>query len=142
MPPHTRRRQFFNHKNVASLHWENEAIHHLAVRDPNIVRAVRRVLGKDVVAVDTSEFVKTVGGGKGVGWHQDAYSYGITGRMVAVMIALDDITAENAPMVLIPGSHRNSAGVPYLVPHDQEPNPTETPSVPVPNEHTASTSYF
>ena len=50
----------------------------------------------------------------------------VTGRMVAVMIALDDITAENAPSVFIPGSHRNSAGVPYLVPHDQEPNPTET----------------
>ena len=110
-------------RNVASLHWENEAPYHL-MRDPSILRAVVRVLGEDVVAVDTSVFVKNAAGTLGVGWHQDAYSYGISGRMVAVMIAIDDITAENAPMVYLPGSHRNGTGQPCSMPHDQHPTGT------------------
>ena len=72
-----------------------------------LLRAVRDLLGDDVVAWATHYFCKLPGDGKAVSFHQDASYWGLTpAKTVTVWLALDDTDEENGAMQFLPGSHK------------------------------------
>jgi hypothetical protein len=76
-------------------------------RDENIVDLVSALIGEDVVLWGCQAFCKPPGDGMAVPWHQDGHYWPI--RPIATCtawIALDDSTAENGCLRVIPGSHQ------------------------------------
>ena len=72
-----------------------------------LLRAVRDLLGDDVVAWATHYFCKLPGDGKAVSFHQDASYWGLTpAKSVTVWLALDDTDEDNGAMQFLPGSHK------------------------------------
>ena len=72
-----------------------------------LLRAVRDLIGDDVVAWATHYFCKLPGDGKAVSFHQDASYWGLTpAKTVTVWLALDDTDEENGAMQFLPGSHK------------------------------------
>ena len=72
-----------------------------------LLRAVRDLLGDDVVAWATHYFCKLPGDGKAVSFHQDASYWGLTpAKTVTVWLALDDTDEDNGAMQFLPGSHK------------------------------------
>ncbi len=72
-----------------------------------LLRAVRDLLGSDVVAWATHYFCKLPGDGKAVSFHQDASYWGLTpAKTVTVWLALDDTDEDNGAMQFLPGSHK------------------------------------
>ena len=72
-----------------------------------LLRAVRDLLGNDVVAWATHYFCKLPGDGKAVSFHQDASYWGLTpAKTVTVWLALDDTDEDNGAMQFLPGSHK------------------------------------
>lgn len=83
----------------------SELVHH-----PLLVDASRALLGEDVFVHQSRINMKQTGGSV-VAWHQDFGTYhrvdGVpdpNGIMIAVF--LDDLTEVNAPLLAVPGSHR------------------------------------
>ncbi len=75
-------------------------------REPAILDAVERVLGPDLLAWNTSWFVKFPGDKAYVSWHQDGSYWGLFPMEVATAwVALGPVTPENGCMRVIPGSH-------------------------------------
>ena len=75
-------------------------------REPGILDAVERVLGPDLLAWNTSWFVKFPGDKAFVSWHQDGAYWGLSPMEVATAwVALGPVTPENGCMRVIPGSH-------------------------------------
>lgn len=87
------------------------------VKDARFVRALCEVVDLPLVAVKATLFDKTPESNWRVQWHQDrVFKDGTTQvepatevleRMIAARIHLDDCGAENGPLRVIPGSHRN-----------------------------------
>src|SRR5215471_16598539 len=77
-----------------------------AARHPRIVEVLRGLWG--TVRFDTGKLnMKSAGYGAPVEWHQDWAVYPRTNDdLAAVGIMLDDCGIENAPMMVIPGSHQ------------------------------------
>jgi hypothetical protein len=76
-------------------------------REPGILDAVQQVLGPDLLAWNTSWFVKTPGDKSYISWHQDGAYWGLAPMEVATAwVALGPVTVENGCMRLIPGSHQ------------------------------------
>jgi non-heme Fe2+,alpha-ketoglutarate-dependent halogenase len=75
-------------------------------REPGILDAVEKVLGPDLLAWNTSWFVKFPGDKAFVSWHQDGAYWGLSPMEVATAwVALGPVTPENGCMRVIPGSH-------------------------------------
>jgi hypothetical protein len=75
-------------------------------REPAILDAVQRVLGPDLLAWNTSWFVKFPGDKAFVSWHQDGSYWGLSPMEVATAwVALGPVSAENGCMRVVPGSH-------------------------------------
>ena len=75
-------------------------------REPGILDAVERVLGPDLLAWNTSWFVKFPGDKAFVSWHQDGTYWGLSPMEVATAwVALGPVTPANGCMRVIPGSH-------------------------------------
>ena len=85
-------------------------------RDERILKIVRQLCGSDDVSmIQDMALLKPPGGGREKPWHQDnAYFTFEPGTpIVGVWIALDEATAENGCMHIIPGSHAEGAAVHY-----------------------------
>ena len=75
-------------------------------REPAILNAVERVLGPNLLAWNTSWFVKFPGDKAFVSWHQDGTYWGLSPMEVATAwVALGPVTPANGCMRVIPGSH-------------------------------------
>ena len=76
-------------------------------REPGILDAVEQLLGPNLLAWNTSWFVKFPGDPAYVSWHQDGSYWGLAPMEVATAwVALGPVTRENGCMRVIPGSHQ------------------------------------
>jgi len=99
---------------TASNRWQIYADTHFVLpwvdeltREPGILDAVEQVLGADLLAWNTSWFVKMPGDKAFISWHQDGAYWGLAPMEVATAwVALGPVTVENGCMRVIPGSHQ------------------------------------
>lgn len=79
-----------------------------ASRHPGIVAILKDLWG--TVRFDTGKLnMKSAGYGAPIEWHQDWAFYPHTNDdLAAVGIMIDDMTEENGPMLVVPGSHRGA----------------------------------
>ncbi|HEX8186426.1 MAG TPA: phytanoyl-CoA dioxygenase family protein [Blastocatellia bacterium] len=97
-------------RSVYGSHTTNDLFKRLA-RHPRIVEPAKQVLGTDVYVYQFKINVKAGFGGDVWQWHQDFPFWrnedGMTTEQVTnIAIFLDEVNEFNAPMFLIPGSHR------------------------------------
>ncbi len=75
-------------------------------RESTILDAVEQLLGPDILAWNTSWFVKFPSDKAFVSWHQDGAYWGLSPMEVATAwVALGPVTPESGCMRVIPGSH-------------------------------------
>lgn len=97
----------------ASRRWQIYADTHFVLpwvdaltREPGILDAVQQVLGPDLLAWNTSWFVKMPGDKTFVSWHQDGAYWGLSPMEVATAwVALSPVHVSNGCLRVIPGSH-------------------------------------
>jgi phytanoyl-CoA hydroxylase len=77
------------------------------VGHPGIIDCLKALWGPNI-RFDTSKLnLKTAGFGSPVEWHQDWAFYPHTNDdLAAVGVMIDDVDAENGPLLVLPGSHR------------------------------------
>ena len=75
-------------------------------RHPNILSALTPILGYDIRLHGGGKVnMKSAGYGAAVEWHQDWAFYPHTNQdVLAVGILLDDMTSENGPVLMVPGT--------------------------------------
>jgi non-haem Fe2+, alpha-ketoglutarate-dependent halogenase len=74
---------------------------------PELLDIAARLVGDDLILWGTTIFGKPARQGKETPWHQDGDYYPIRPlETITIWIALDDVTPENGPLRMIPGSHR------------------------------------
>ena len=89
-----------------------EPHHHLSaagrlVRHPGIVGILQALIGPGIRFQTSKLNMKSAAFGAPVEWHQDWAFYPHTNQdLLAVGIMLDDVTLENGPMMVLPGSHK------------------------------------
>ncbi|MBD3624290.1 MAG: phytanoyl-CoA dioxygenase family protein [Rhodobacteraceae bacterium] len=77
------------------------------LRNSRITEVMRQLLGANVLIQTSKLNTKAPGGGAAVEWHQDWAFYPHTNDdMLAFGVMLEDVTPENGPLQVIPGSHR------------------------------------
>ncbi len=78
-----------------------------AVRHDGIIAALKPLIGPDIRFDNSKLNLKSAGGGAPVDWHQDwAFYPHSNDDLCAVGIMIDDMTPENGPLMVVPGSHR------------------------------------
>ena len=86
-------------------------------RDPAILDMVEQLIGPDIVMWGCQVFCKPGGDGMEVPMHQDGHYWPIDPLATCTAwIAVDDSTAENGCMRVVPGSHRSQS----LLKHTKE----------------------
>lgn len=102
LPP--ARRWLINSDTHYALRWVDEL-----TREPAVLDAVEQVLGPDILAWNSSWFVKMPGDKTFIGWHQDGAYWGLEPmEVLTAWIALGPATPENGCMQVLPGSHRQT----------------------------------
>ncbi|GBG12399.1 hypothetical protein B1748_22445 [Paenibacillus sp. MY03] len=84
---------------------------------PDIIGTIRRLFGEEPKLIQDMALLKPPHGGGEKPWHQDM-AYGnltYTKSAIGVWIALDEATADNGCMHVIPGSHQEGATPHYAV---------------------------
>jgi ectoine hydroxylase-related dioxygenase (phytanoyl-CoA dioxygenase family) len=77
------------------------------MRDSGVTDAVAAAIGPDVVYHHCKINLKLPGAGTEVGYHQDfSYTPHTNSDLVTALLMLDDMTMENGPLTVIPGSHK------------------------------------
>ena len=77
------------------------------VRAPNLIAPAGRLLGHDILLCGSKMNMKAAGFGASVEWHQDWAFYPHTNDdLLAMSVMLDDMTQDNGPLMVVPGSHR------------------------------------
>lgn len=77
------------------------------LQNSGVTEVLRQILGENVVLQTSKLNTKAPGGGAAVEWHQDWAFYPHTNdSMLACGVMLEDVTGENGPLQVIPGSHR------------------------------------
>lgn len=77
------------------------------VRAEGVAGPMRQLLGPNVRLIGSKLNLKSAGYGAAVDWHQDWAFYPHTNDDgLAVGIMLDDVDAENGPLLVLPGTHR------------------------------------
>jgi ectoine hydroxylase-related dioxygenase (phytanoyl-CoA dioxygenase family) len=72
-----------------------------------ITSVIKSLLGENVQLQTSKLNTKPPGGGSSVEWHQDLAFYPLTNDSVlAVGLMLEDVTLDNGPLQVIPGSHK------------------------------------
>lgn len=98
----------------ASRRWQIFADTHFVLpwvdaltRERGILDGVEQVLGPDLLAWNTSWFVKMPGDKTFISWHQDGAYWGLSPMEVATAwVALGPVNPANGCMRMIPGSHQ------------------------------------
>jgi phytanoyl-CoA hydroxylase len=76
-------------------------------RSPSVLDPVRALIGNDLRLIGSKVNIKAAHAGASVEWHQDwAFYPHSNDDLLAVGVLIDDVTLENAPLLLLPGSHR------------------------------------
>ena len=89
-----------------------------ALSHPVLVEALTRVIGPNVKCMQSMLFIKS-NGKPGQAWHQDEIYIPTRDRsLTGGWFALDDATAENGCLWVIPGSHARGVLWPQRVQHD------------------------
>ena len=90
---------------IKTPHLQHE-LYRETLRDPALTGLVTPLLGPDVRLHNSKLNVKAAGGGAAVEWHQDWAFYPHTNDdLLAVGIMLEEVTEENGPLLVVPGSH-------------------------------------
>lgn len=77
------------------------------LKNSRITEVMRQLLGANVLIQTSKLNTKAPGGGAAVEWHQDWAFYPHTNDdMLAFGVMLEDVTPENGPLQVIPGSHK------------------------------------
>ncbi len=77
------------------------------IRDPGPMSLVTKILGPDVRLSHSKINTKAGDNGSPIEWHQDwAFAPHTYMGLCIVAVMLDDCTAENGPLMVMPGSHR------------------------------------
>jgi hypothetical protein len=80
------------------------------VRSAGILQPVKDLLGPSVRFLNSKLNMKSAGYGAAVELHQDWAFYPYTNDdVLAVGVMLDDVTLDNGPMLVLPGSHRGAS---------------------------------
>ena len=78
-----------------------------AVRKPKILEILSKLIGENIRFRNSKLNIKEANGGAAVDWHQDWAFYPHTNAdLLAVGIMIDDIDENNAPLMVVPGSHQ------------------------------------
>ncbi|MGB0207372.1 MAG: phytanoyl-CoA dioxygenase family protein [Candidatus Puniceispirillaceae bacterium] len=73
----------------------------------NVTRVLNDLLGEDTTLITAKLNTKAPGGGQAVEWHQDWAFYPHTNDdLLAFGIMLEDVTPDNGPLMVIPGTHK------------------------------------
>jgi len=73
----------------------------------DVTRVLNDLLGEDTTLITAKLNTKAPGGGQAVEWHQDWAFYPHTNDdLLAFGIMLEDVTPDNGPLMVIPGSHK------------------------------------
>jgi len=121
-PEHPRVRRI---KNVHQLH----QVFHDLVRSENLLAPLKRLIGDNIRLHGSKLNLKGAGGGDAIEWHQDWAFYPHSNEdVLAIGIFLDDVDAENAPVLFLPGSHRGPV-------HDHHSNGAFVGGVDVTTQH-------
>ena len=92
------------------LFWE-------VARDPGVIGPLQQLIGPNIRLFGSKLNMKSAGYGAAVEWHQDWAFYPHTNDdVLAAGIFLDDVDAENGPLMVIPDTHRG----PILNHHNDE----------------------
>lgn len=77
---------------------------------PKVIETVRQLIGDPLLRQLDQSFVKPAGSGAPTNWHQDNayFKIGDPLKGTAMWIAVDDATAANGTMRVIPASHRHA----------------------------------
>jgi len=93
-------------RRIKAPHLHHE-VYDRAMRHPAILAVLQRLIGPAIRADNGKLNMKSAGYGAAVEWHQDWAFYPHTNDdLCAVGIMIDDCTAENGPLLCIPGSHK------------------------------------
>lgn len=85
------------------------------ITDADVLRRLRCLIGDDIVVWASYYFNKEPGGVE-IPWHQDANFWPLEPPLnVSIWLAVDEVTAENSCVQIIPGSHRR------VLPHRPAP---------------------
>lgn len=77
------------------------------LKDSAVTDVLTDLLGPDTVLNTSKLNAKAPGGGAAVEWHQDWAFYPATNdSLLAFGLMLEDVTEDNGPLMVIPGSHR------------------------------------
>ncbi len=77
------------------------------LRNSRITEVLTELLGPDTMLQTSKLNTKAPGGGAAVEWHQDWAFYPHTNDdMLAFGLMLEDVDADNGPLMVIPGSHK------------------------------------
>ena len=77
------------------------------MRSDHILAPVRDLIGPDIRLQTTKLNMKSAGYGAAVEWHQDWAFYPYTNDdVLAVGLLIDDMTEENGPLMVFPGTHK------------------------------------
>jgi ectoine hydroxylase-related dioxygenase (phytanoyl-CoA dioxygenase family) len=77
------------------------------LRNSRITEVLTDLLGPDTTLLTSKLNTKAPGGGAAVEWHQDWAFYPHTNDdLLAFGLMLEDVTEENGPLMVLPGSHR------------------------------------
>jgi len=96
-------------RRVKLPHTQSEVVNDL-MRSDTILAPVRDLIGPSLRLQTTKLNMKSAGYGAAVEWHQDWAFYPYTNDdVLAVGLIIDDMTEENGPLMVFPGTHR--AGV-------------------------------
>ena len=93
-------------RRVKLPHTQSEVYARL-MRGDSVLAPVRDLIGPDLRLHTSKLNVKAAGYGASVEWHQDWAFYPHTNDdILAVGVLLDDMTLENGPLMVFPGTHR------------------------------------
>jgi ectoine hydroxylase-related dioxygenase (phytanoyl-CoA dioxygenase family) len=99
-PEHPRVRRIKDPVARDPLFWE-------VIRDRDVIAPIQQLIGPNIRLYGSKLNLKSAGYGAPVEWHQDWAFYPHTNDDgLAVGIMLDDVTEENGPLMVLPGSHR------------------------------------
>jgi hypothetical protein len=99
-PQNPRVRRLKDPVNRDPLFWE-------VVRDPGVIGPLMQLIGPDIRLFGSKLNMKAAGYGAAVEWHQDwAFYPHSNDDLLAIGIMLDDVDAENGPLMVVPGSHK------------------------------------
>ncbi len=84
-------------------------VHLRVMRDSPLVDAAAQLIGPDVAVNNVKLNAKQPGAATQVKFHQDfAYEAHSNDDLVAVLLFVDDVTLDNGPLEVVPGTHRGT----------------------------------